>query len=155
MNMSKKGEKGDKIKELKINTLTKLFILLLIYDGPKYGYEIMKNLREILPFNINPEQVYPFLKALRDRKLAKISMLGKRDKKIYELTDKGRKTVEMLLNRFSNLIQIAVSPQVNVCASCGVKIIGEGYKEEINGEILTFCCKHCAKHYKETRSKIG
>ena len=144
----------EEIKELKINTLTKLFILMLLYEGPKYGYELMKSLRSILPFRINPEQVYPFLKTLRERKLARVTEISEREKKIYELTEKGRETVEMLLKRFSNLIQIAITPQVNVCANCGVKIIGEGYKEEIDGEILTFCCKHCAKHYKETKLKL-
>ena len=127
---------------------------MLLYEGPKYGYELMKNLRRILPFRINPEQVYPFLKTLKDRGLARVTEVSEREKKIYELTEKGRETVEMLLRRFSNLIQIAITPHVSVCASCGVKIIGEGYKEEIDGEVLTFCCVHCARHYKETRMKI-
>ena len=54
------------LKELKVNTLTKLFILILLYDGPKHGYEIMKFLRKVLPWRVNPEQVYPFLKTLRN-----------------------------------------------------------------------------------------
>ena len=148
------NKKNDTIKQLRINTLTKLFTLLYLYKCPMCGYDLMKNLRRALQRNINPEQIYPFLRKLEESGLAKVIRVEARDKKVYTLTEKGRETVDRLLNRFSDLIQIAISPKVNVCASCGVKIIGEGYKEEIDGETLTFCCKHCARHYKEEKLKF-
>ncbi|MHA1616810.1 MAG: hypothetical protein ACTSX9_05830 [Candidatus Njordarchaeales archaeon] len=52
---------------------------------------------------------------------------------------------------FSNLIQVAITPQIKVCANCGIKIVGEDYSEEVDGEVLTFCCVHCAEHYKASR----
>lgn len=142
------------IKELRVNTVTKLFILLLLYDGQKHGYELMKKLNKMLPFKVSPEQVYPFLRTLKEKGLAKIVEQAERDKKKYELTEKGKETVGLLLDRFSNLIQIAITPQVNVCAHCGVKIIGTGHKEVIDGEELVFCCKHCAEHYKAHKQKF-
>lgn len=144
----------DKITDLKVNTLTKLFILLLLYDSAKHGYELMKRLNEILPYKVNPEQVYPFLKILKERGLAKISEVGEREKKVYELTEKGRETVEFLLHRFRNLIEIAIKPEIDVCAHCGVKIIDGGYREVIEGEELTFCCRHCAEHYKSVKLRV-
>lgn len=142
------------ITKLRINTVTKLFILMLLYDGPKHGYELIKILNNILPYKINPEQVYPFLHKLYKQGLTRVIKVLERDKKVYELTGKGREAVEMLLERFSNLIEIAISPKVNACAGCGVKIYGKGYVEVIDGEELHFCCKHCAEHYKEMRLKV-
>lgn len=142
------------LMKLRVNTVTKLFILMLLYDGPKHGYEIIKKLSDSLPFKISPEQVYPFLHKLYNEGLTKIVSVLERDKKVYELTDKGREAVELLLERFSNLIEIAISPKVNVCAGCGVKIIGEGVVEIIDGKELHFCCKHCAENYKAMKLKV-
>ncbi len=142
------------VGKLRINTVTKMFILMLLYDGAKHGYEIIKRLSEILPFKVNPEQVYPFLHMLHEKGLAKVVKVLERDKKVYELTDEGKESVEMLLERFSNLLEIAISPKVNVCAGCGVKIFGDGYVEVIDGKELHFCCKHCAENYKEMKMKL-
>ena len=142
------------VTKLRINTVTKLFILMLLYDGPKHGYELIKTLSKTLLFKINPEQVYPFLHKLHKQGLARVVKVLERDKKVYELTEEGREAVEMLLERFSNLIEIAIAPKVNVCAGCGVKIYGDGYVEVIDGKELHFCCKHCAEHYKAMKLKI-
>ena len=140
--------------DIRVNTLTKLFTLMYLYDKPMHGYEIMKKLNEALPYRVNPEQVYPFLHLLEERGLATISTVGEREKKVYSLTGKGKEVVEHLIERFGNLIEIVIKPQLNVCAHCGVKIMGEGYRLEVEGEELVFCCKHCAEHYVQTKIKV-
>ena len=75
---------------IRVNTLTKLFTLLFLYEKPMHGYEIMKRLNKALPYKVNPEQVYPFLHQLMKRGYAKISETGEREKKVYSLTDEGK-----------------------------------------------------------------
>jgi hypothetical protein len=37
---------------------------------------------------------------------------------------------------------------MDICAHCGCKIYEGSYREEINGKEMSFCCIHCANHYK-------
>ncbi len=134
---------------IRINTLTKLFIILLLYDKPRHGYELMKELKRILPYRINPEQVYPFLKTMWQKNLAEISERGERDKKVYRLTNRGMELVRQLLDRFEDILKIFLKEKIKVCVNCGAKIIEGGHVEVINGEELTFCCVHCAENYKK------
>ncbi len=135
---------------LKITSLLKLYILLLLYEGPKHGYELIKNLEKKLGQKPSSSHIYPFLKKLQDAGFVELEEMGEREKKTYRLTRSGKKWVEGLLERMSDLISIAVEPHLSVCASCGCKIFEGGYTEEINGTVLAFCCEHCAKAYRRT-----
>ena len=72
----------------------RLALLSLLEDGPKHGYELMKQLeaRSGGLYRASAGSVYPTLQQLEDEGLARShSQDGKR---VYELTDEGRELVE-------------------------------------------------------------
>ena len=136
------------MKKVKVGNLVKFCTLVLLSDGPKCGYELMKELEKKLERKISASNVYPFLELLSKNKLIKFREVEKRDKKEYHLTNEGKKFVKKMFNRFDDLIDIAIKPRLSVCAHCGCKIFEGGHKEKINRKKLMFCCCHCAKSYK-------
>lgn len=129
---------------IKITNLVKFYTVLLLYDRPKHGYEIIKEISSKIGKKVSAGEIYPFLNRLKKRKYVKIEKTGKREKKIYALTASGRKFVKRMLLRFSELIDIAVEPSLKKCAHCGCEIYKGGYK---NGGKM-FCCCHCAESFK-------
>jgi len=134
--------------ELKVTNLVKLYALLLLYERPKHGYELIKEIGSRLERRVSSGQIYPFLGRLEKSKYIASGKRGERDKNVYHLTDEGRVFVKRMLTRFGGLIDIAIEPRVTVCAHCGCKLLSGGYKEKIAGKDLMFCCCHCAKSFK-------
>ncbi|MFX1501994.1 MAG: PadR family transcriptional regulator [Promethearchaeota archaeon] len=90
------------IKSMKkgyINTL----ILLALGKEPSHGYNLMQKIREESYGAWNPtaSSLYPHLSSLTDNELIKftIEMDGKRERKVYEITEKGKKTLKVLLKK--------------------------------------------------------
>ena len=132
---------------LKINSIVKLYTLCLLAAGPKHGYDLMKEIEEKLGRKISASNVYPFLGNLRKNKLIKFDKVGKRDKKIYNLTPKGKTFTSQMFAKFGDLISIAIEPKITTCP-CGCRIYSGGHTEKIKGKIMKFCCSHCARIYK-------
>lgn len=137
------------MEKVKITNLVKFFTLLLLNEGPKHGYDIMKYLEKKLGKKTSPGEIYPFLSKLQKAKYITAKTAGEREKKVYSLTREGKKFVKRMLNRFGDLIYIAVEPRVTVCAHCGCRLLSGAHKETIKGKILTFCCMHCAHSFKK------
>lgn len=137
------------MQEIKITNLVKFYTVLLLSEGPRHGYKIIKEIGEKLDKKISPGEIYPFLKLLKKNGYIEIKKTGKREKKVYQLTKKGENFVKRMLNRFGDLIDIAIEPRLTVCAHCGCKVYEGGYKETIKGKRLMFCCVHCARSYKK------
>jgi len=116
-----------KYSSIRVNTLIKLYILTLLYNSPKHGYEIMKYLEKALNASIGPSQVYPFLHKLEKAGLLRINEVGPREKRVYSLTSEGREFVRELLKRSLVLIKTAVEalgpeevcPQEYIREICG------------------------------------
>ncbi len=132
---------------------SRFYILEILYEGPCHGYSIFNRFRKRVRKEISPSIVYPFLRHLEQKGLVKCTVkpIGKKNKKIYELTEEGEKLCERLFKRFAKLISTAIEPSLNVCAHCGCKVYEGGYIETINGRRTIFCCKHCAESYKNER----
>jgi len=137
--------------QVKIGSLVKFYTILLLSEGPKHGYSLMKELEERLGRNISTSQVYPFLNILERNGLIAIEEIGGRDKKIYRVTKSGKEFVDGFLQRFGDLFYIAIEPRLTACTHCGCKVYESGYKEKIGREQLTFCCHHCAKSFKNRK----
>ncbi len=77
---------------------TKKSILHILYVSPSYGYEIWKKLKELGVEKTLPD-VYVALKKLEAEGFIKSKTTTKngRTSKVYELTDKGKKYVEVFL----------------------------------------------------------
>lgn len=130
--------------EIKINNMVKFYTLCLLANGPKHGYDLMKELGKNLGKKISASNVYPFLNILIKNKLIKIKKTGKREKKVYVLTKSGKNFTKNMFSKFGNLINIAIEPSIATCP-CGCKIYSGGYTERIRGKLVKFCCSHCAK----------
>jgi len=102
---------------------------------------------------VSPSLVYPFLQQLEEKGLVRhtLKAVGEKEKKVFELTEKGKELCRGLFKRFANLVAVAIEPNLYMCAHCGCKVYEGGYREVIEGEELTFCCMHCAGSYKEER----
>lgn len=133
-----------------ISDFSRFYILIILYEEPSHGYSILSKFRKRIGKQISPSLIYPFLRQLEQKGLVKhkTKMVGTKEKKIFELTDEGRKLCEQLFKRFSALVSVAIEPSLAICANCGCKVYEGGYQEVINGKEMTFCCIHCAESYK-------
>ena len=82
-----------------VNKLTKenlwLYILKMLMDRQMYAYEINKNMKEKFGFSTATVTVYVVLYKMQREGLIRVggkkSVLGRPDRKYYEITEKGRK----------------------------------------------------------------
>ena len=143
-----------KMKDIDINGIvydfSRFYILTILYEGPAHGYGVIDKFKKRLKKEISPSLVYPFLQLLEGKGLLKYTLkpVGKKERKVYELTEEGKTLVTKLFKRFSSIVSTAIEPSLNICAHCGCKVYEGGHIETINGKNLTFCCKHCAATYK-------
>ena len=130
-------------------------VIMLLYEKPLHGYGVMKSLKTRLGKNISPSIVYPFLHQLEEKGLLHSSMkpVGKKPKKVYELTKEGKTLATTLFKRLASLVSIAIEPSLDVCAHCGAKIFEGGHKEVIDDREIMFCCVHCYQAYNNDRGR--
>ncbi|MEM3666236.1 MAG: PadR family transcriptional regulator [Candidatus Bathyarchaeia archaeon] len=138
-----------------VSDFSRFYILIILYEGPCHGYSILTKFRRRVGKEISPSLVYPFLKNLEKNGLVRhvLKPVGAKEKKVFELTEEGRKLCGQLFKRFSALVSVAIEPSLKVCANCGCKLYAGGYREVIRGRELTFCCVHCAESFK--RENMG
>ena len=139
-----------------ISDFSRFYILTLLYQGPCHGYSIISKFKRRIGKEISPSLVYPFLQQLEQKGLVKhtIKHVGEKEKKVYELTEEGKKLCGRLFKRFAALVSVAIEPSLEICASCGCKVYEGGYKETVDGRETVFCCKHCANSYKQERKSL-
>jgi DNA-binding PadR family transcriptional regulator len=140
-----------------VSDFTRLYILIILYEGPCHGYSIISKFKKRIGKEVSPSLVYPFLKQLMQKSFVKYTLkpVGAKQRKIFELTEKGRELCKTLFRRFSLLVSVAIEPSLEICANCGCKVYEGGYREVIDGKETTFCCVHCAHSYKEERKPSG
>jgi len=137
------------VSNVRINNLVKLAVMLELAKGPAHGYGLMNSVETLIGKKPGAAQMYPFLRLLEGKGLAKAGESGVREKTEYELTLKGKRFVNGLLPRFGGLVDIAVEPKLTVCAHCGCKLFSGGHAETVRGRKLVFCCSHCAASFKK------
>ena len=138
-----------------VSDFSRFYILTILYEGPAHGYEIMTKFKERVGKKISPGLVYPFLNLLEERKLVSIEreMVGEKERKIYYLTEEGLEFTERSFQRFTGIISSALESSLDVCAHCGCKVYEGAHSEIIEGKEVTFCCIHCAGHYKHEQQE--
>jgi DNA-binding PadR family transcriptional regulator len=136
-----------------VSDFSRFFILTILYEGPAHGYQILSRFKKRVKKEVSPSLVYPFLQQLEEKGLVRhtVKAVGEKEKKVFELTRKGRELCVGLFRRFAELVAIAIEPSLDVCAHCGCKVYEGAYREIIDGKETAFCCIHCARAYKETR----
>ncbi|MEM3728909.1 MAG: PadR family transcriptional regulator [Candidatus Bathyarchaeia archaeon] len=72
-------------------------ILTIIKKEPAWGYKIKKQIEAFSGLKIRHGALYPLLKRLEDKGLIKSQkqQQGKRTKKVYAITEKGKTFMEM------------------------------------------------------------
>jgi hypothetical protein len=114
----------------------------------------MKEVENRIGKPVNPSLLYPFLKQLEKNGFLKstIKPIGRKPKKIYELTPPGKELAFRIYKRIASMISTAIEPNLSVCFHCGCKILEGGYQEIIENKEKNFCCIHCAQAYKNELS---
>src|SRR3990172_4530003 len=150
--LGKTKKESEGIDDL-VSDFSRFYILTILYEGPAHGYQIISRFKKRVKKEVSPSLVYPFLQQLEQKGLVKHTLkpVGEKEKKVFELTKKGRELSTGLFKRFSELVSIAIEPSLFVCAHCGCKVYEGAYREVIYETELTFCCTHCARSYKETK----
>ncbi len=136
-----------------VSDFTRFYILEILFEGPTHGYAILRKYKRRVGKSLSPGLVYPFLQKLEENGLITYTseMVGEKERKIYELTEEGRRLCVQLFRRFASLISTALEPSLDVCAHCGCKVYDGGHREVIDGVETSFCCVHCAMAFKEER----
>lgn len=136
--------------EAALDDFSKFYILLILHEAPSHGYGILSKYRRRTGQPLSPGTLYPFLQQLEQQNIvsSQDKPVGKRPRREYQLTTKGRKAVMQLFRRFASITAAAFESDLEVCASCGCKVFEGAHFEEIQGQRLGFCCSHCAASYK-------
>jgi len=150
--LRKLKNRTETVEEL-LSDFSRFYILTILYEGPTHGYSILRRYKERMGKEISPSLVYPFLHELEEKGLVThtVKPVGEKQKKVFELTNKGKELCTGLFKRFANLVTVAIAPSLQVCAHCGCKIYEGGYREILNGKETAFCCMHCAASYREEK----
>lgn len=127
-------------------------MLMLLHEEPRHGYDLIDELGRRLGKKPSAGQVYPLLK--RFQKLGYVSQetghIGRKKKKVYRLTNRGKVFASSLLNRFSDILDVAVKQRTTKCAHCACEIYRGAHRQKIRSRILTFCCVSCAKSFRKS-----
>lgn len=136
-----------------VSDFSRFYILTILFEGPTHGYSIISKFRKRVGKTVSPSLVYPFLSELEEKGLVTytIQPVGEKEKKIFQLTNKGRQLCVKLFKRFANLVSTAIKPSLEICAHCGCKVYDGGHLETIDGKKKMFCCVHCANSCKKEK----
>lgn len=138
------------MEKVKITNMVKFYTLALLYEKPRHGYEIIKNLSNALNKGVSAGEIYPFLELLNKNNYISFKTAKLRGKKTYHLTREGRNLVKELFVRSGALANALIESRLEVCAHCNCEIYKGGVEEVIKGRTLRFCCKYCAKSYNKS-----
>lgn len=95
-----------KREESFITNLTKLYVLLILSRGPAHGYDIMKDFKSATGKVLSPGQIYPLLSKMQAKGFVEMSakIEGKRPRKVYALTHKGKEFAGNLKDKIVKLL---------------------------------------------------
>ena len=109
--------------------LLTILVLHLLAMKPKSGYDLLKEIDEKTNGSWTPNKgtLYPLLKSLDEEGLVQVKEIGKRSKRIYELTDAGKETVSDIKK-----MEQASEARVNFFKEIHFELFGEENKSLIN-----------------------
>src|SRR3989338_7017535 len=99
-----------KAEEGYMTNLTKFYLVVLLHEKPRHGYEIIDEIGKRVGKKPSAGQIYPLLKKLQKLGYVKmdIEKIGRKNKKIYKLTSNGKKFSIDIISRFSKIIGHAI-----------------------------------------------
>lgn len=95
-----------KKKESALTNLTKLYTLTFLKKRNAHGYELITSFTSKTGKKLSPGQIYPLLNEMKNDGLLQVSVefQGNRKRKIYSLTEKGKKLCNNLLDTVKDLL---------------------------------------------------
>src|SRR3989442_14142918 len=87
------GTMSKAVSDRFVKSFLDLFVLELLDDGPKHGYEIMRELKIRTGARIGAGTLYPLLYELEDQKLVagEWNSPNRRSRRVYKITEPGAK----------------------------------------------------------------
>lgn len=81
------------VAERMVKSFLDLFVLDLLNDGAKHGYEIMRELKRRTGTGIGAGTLYPLLYELEELQLVSAEWVSptRRSRRVYKITEKGEK----------------------------------------------------------------
>ncbi|MGQ9824151.1 MAG: PadR family transcriptional regulator [Desulfotomaculales bacterium] len=88
-------------------SLSRFFILRVLYTRPRHGYEIIQTVAEVTKGCCTPTEgtIYPALREFEAAGLVicRTELAGGRERKVYSLTDKGRRAFEVAVDAWGEV----------------------------------------------------
>ncbi len=107
------------ISDRMVKSFLDLFILDLLNDGAKHGYEVMRELRTKTGTRIGAGTLYPLLYELEERQLVTGEWVSptRRSRRVYKITEKGTKYKDQGFNGIEVLLKggPALRPALSPC----------------------------------------
>ncbi|MBI4014949.1 MAG: PadR family transcriptional regulator [Candidatus Aenigmarchaeota archaeon] len=125
-----------------MTNLTKFYMLTLLREEPRHGYDIMKELGARLGKKPSAGQIYPLLKKMQGLGYVTRSADGK--KKTYKLTAEGKAFAMNMMDRFSRILDASVRQRLVKCACCGCEVYSGSVRQRLGSRTFSFCCTSCA-----------
>src|SRR5213595_3455622 len=87
------GTMSKAVSDRFVKSFLDLFVLDLLDDGPKHGYEIMREFKTRTGARIGAGTLYPLLYELEERKLVagEWNSPNRRSRRVYKITEPGAK----------------------------------------------------------------
>ncbi|ABM81295.1 PadR family transcriptional regulator [Hyperthermus butylicus] len=103
---------------------TRYLVLMLLAEGPKTGYELIKQLRSLFARyggRASPGTVYPVLRRLEEEGLirSRLEPYGARVRKVYELTGEGLRALLEMMSRWVSVLETALQLHIPVFRRAG------------------------------------
>lgn len=100
------------VSERFVKSFLDLFVLDLLDNSPKHGYELMKELKSRTGARIGAGTLYPLLYELEERKLVagEWNSPNRRSRKIYKITEPGSKYKKQGFKGIGLLVRTSDAP---------------------------------------------
>ena len=101
------GTMSKAVSDRFVKSFLDLFVLELLDDGPKHGYEIMRELKIRTGARIGAGTLYPLLYELEDQKLVagEWNSPNRRSRRVYKITEPGTKHKKQGFKSIGLLVQ--------------------------------------------------
>ena len=99
------------VNERMVKSFLDLFVLSLLDNGGKHGYEIMRELKLKTGAHIGAGTLYPLLYELEERRLVAGEWMSptRRSRRVYRITDQGEKYRDQSFLGIDRLLRTSTS----------------------------------------------
>lgn len=94
-----------------LHGLQRPLVLWLLSQGPRHGYELIKEVKRLTGQKLKPSMVYPLLHWLEDEGFVVGEWIkkGRRNLRCYRLTEKGESLLRKVRDLFSKPIRAVIA----------------------------------------------